>query len=280
MARGRIDLMNKLKPIVTQPTTKIREMRKEAYDYPNRFNIIAFTNYDDALLVDDDDRRYCVLKSHARSQQQSYYDDLWKWLDEPKNIQALLHYFHNRDISHFRPKDKAPETSAKKDMVGMSRAPLEEWVINGIEDNAWPFSRQVIAIRHLKNQRVCPQGFEKISDQKWAQALKKAGAKPYPDQVTLSDKSKLKVWLIGDKKHVLLNASPAQLAKMYDSHSLDTEPGSQKPGQLNKTPEELISEEKLLDAKKDSYSLVGSVFDNPIADYRDDVNPVKDDEPM
>ena len=55
MAQGRLGLMNKLKPMITQPITQIREMMREPYSHPNRFNFLCFSNHDDALLLSDGD---------------------------------------------------------------------------------------------------------------------------------------------------------------------------------------------------------------------------------
>ncbi len=216
MAPGRRDLINRLKPAITELMTMIREMYMTPYPYPNRFNIIAFTNYDNALLVDDDDRRYGVLKSEAQAKDSAYYDRLWSWAEQPESAQALLHYFLNeRDISHFKPHARAPETQAKLDMIKASRSLLEQWVIEGIEDKCWPFNRKMVVIRHLCAEDVCPHSLKKFGPQKWAEALKKAGVERYPKAVTLSDKSRATVWVIRNKE-MLLEQPPAKIKELYE----------------------------------------------------------------
>lgn len=220
MTMGRKDLINKLKPIITQPITKIREMYTTPYDYPNRFNILAFTNYDDALLIGEGDRRYGVFKSEMKPQGEAYYETLWNWAKQPDSIQSLLYYFMNRNIRNFNPHARAPVTGAKRFMIEVSRSALEDWICGCIGDNCWPFNRQIVSIRHLKSKDICPQHLQKYSNQKWACALKKAGAVHYDRQVPLSDKSRLKVWFIGDKKDILINLPPAELATQYEKEEL------------------------------------------------------------
>lgn len=216
MARGRIDLINRLKPIITETWTMIREMFMMSYRYPNRFNIIAFTNHGDALKIDDDDRRYGVLKSEAMAQDSIYYDRLWSWAKKPESASALLHYFLNRDISHFKPHARAPKTKAKQEMIDANRTPLEQWVISSINDNSWPFNRNLVAIRHITAEHVCPIQFRSYSSQKWADALKKAGAVRYPGAVRLSDKSRASIWVLRGKD-ILLKETSIKIKELYEN---------------------------------------------------------------
>jgi hypothetical protein len=60
MAKARQEIMNKLKPMITEPWCTIREMYRPAYEQPNRFNFLFFSNHNNALLLDNSDRRYCI----------------------------------------------------------------------------------------------------------------------------------------------------------------------------------------------------------------------------
>lgn len=215
MARGRIDLLNKLKPIITELWTMIREMYTPPHRYPNRFNIIAFTNHENALPIDNDDRRYGILESKVTAQGTDYYNRLWSWAEKPESTAALLHYFKQRDISHFKRHARAPSTKAKEAMIEASRTPLEQWIIGGIEDNCWPFNRNLVAIRHLTAEHVCPHQFRSYSPQKWAEALKKAGAVRYPKAVTLSDKSRATIWIVQEQEF-FINENPQAIGEQYE----------------------------------------------------------------
>lgn len=270
--RGKVDLMNKLKPMITQEWTKVREMHVESYDYPNRYNVMAFTNHNDALLIDQDDRRYCILKSPAEPMGSQYYRDLWAWINNPRNIQALLYYFLNVDLSGFEPKGRAPSSSAKVDMMARSLSALEEWVIGHIEDHAWPFNRSIVAIRHLKRPEICPRGFEQISDKKWADALQKAGAVRYPAQVPMADKSRVTVWLIGDDKQGLLRLDAGTIARIYKADSLSAD--------------QIVMEQRDKNSKADMSDVLEAY--NPIRQDKpqkqsaedDTSNPVEDSAPL
>ena len=92
-------------------------------------------------------------------------------------------------------------------MIEASRTPLEQWIIGGIEDNYWPFNRNLVSIRHLTSEDVCPYRFRSYSEQKWAQAFKKAGAVKY-GSVALSDKSRTTIWILREQDFFLKESPP------------------------------------------------------------------------
>lgn len=268
MALGRRELVNKLKPMIVSPTARIREMHKTEYDQPNRYNILCFSNHPDPIPLEEGDRRYAVVKTDAVPKDKAYYDALFGWLEKPEAAQHLLHYFlqHNvSDMNHSR----APMTQAKQDIIEMSLHPLEAWIKSGIEERCWPFNGEILAIRHLHT--ICPQEFRKIPDQKWADYLRKYGAIAYEKQVPLAGGSRVKVWLAGDNKHLLKNASPSELAKRYE-HPHATKP---EPELVEKD-----TDNNLLEFKPGNTAIDLMDADTPLSGTNDQVNPIKDQEPL
>lgn len=80
MARGRMELMGKLKSMITDPVCSIREMYAPVYKQPNRFNFLFFTNNKNSLLIEKDDRRHCILNSEAEphADEDKYYKPLFE----------------------------------------------------------------------------------------------------------------------------------------------------------------------------------------------------------
>lgn len=229
--RDKFEIMNKIKPMITQDTISIREMRKDPYPIENFTNFLMYTNHDGAITIKDEDRRYCVLKTQADKKPHEYYKDLWDWVKLPETASYLMHYFMNYDLSKFDPKDQAPMTEPKKELLKLSRSGLEEWIAEGIEDEVWPFNGDIVSIRHLKNREVCPNGYEKWSNQKWAEAMKDCGAEQLDCYPKLSDGSRTRLWVI--RRHDMWRDQAASktpegvnaIRKHYESASLDTEPG-------------------------------------------------------
>lgn len=60
---NRYDILNALKPFVTNDSIEVHRKGKDTYDAVNTTNYIAFTNYPDALPLTDTDRRWWIVFS-------------------------------------------------------------------------------------------------------------------------------------------------------------------------------------------------------------------------
>ena len=172
MAKGRLELMNKLKPMITQPISIIREMYRPPYEQPNRFNLLLFTNHEDAIIIDETDRRYCVLYSKAEPKDGDYYTRLWDWTGE--HAGRILHFLQKRDLAAFRPHAHAPMTEGKEQLIIESRPALQQWMRDCIETETWPFNGDVIASNHL--MECLPKHLQGSHPNAINKALKQAGA--------------------------------------------------------------------------------------------------------
>src|SRR5262249_51941342 len=56
----RVHLANKMKPWITEPDLEIERKGFDAYVIPNRVQVTATSNYDDAVQIEDDDRRWGI----------------------------------------------------------------------------------------------------------------------------------------------------------------------------------------------------------------------------
>lgn len=59
--REAYEVLNKIKPMITNPTVSIRRMQKDATAEPNFCNIYLTTNFEDCLPLEEDNTRFCVL---------------------------------------------------------------------------------------------------------------------------------------------------------------------------------------------------------------------------
>ncbi|MCC6394776.1 MAG: bifunctional DNA primase/polymerase [Bryobacterales bacterium] len=145
MARQRLELMNKLKPMITEPWCQIREMYRPPYDQPNRFNFLFFSNHSDSIIIDSTDRRYCILKtkSPAHPDGNAYYGPLFDWTR--KNAGPLLDYLLKVDLSKFQAKAHAPMTEGKRDLVMQSMMPLDAFIHERVEMEEHPFDADLVS---------------------------------------------------------------------------------------------------------------------------------------
>jgi hypothetical protein len=128
---NRHDVLNKVKPLITNTMISIRRMNVDHYEALNTSNYFLTTNFRDALPLTADDTRYYVIFGRHQSLESlqefrdanpSYYADLYETLE---HAGALRSWLLNRKISpDFEPYGRAPASRAKREMV--SYADTEE----------------------------------------------------------------------------------------------------------------------------------------------------------
>ena len=147
MALGRRELMNKLKPLITESTVMVNQKGIQTYTIPNHVNLLLFSNHSDALRLDPDDRRYGVIHCPVSRRPKSYYRELFDWTNE--NGPALLHYFLERDVSEFDSKAPPLMTESKGEMIEASRDPLQALMMMRVEAREHPFEHDLVVVAHL-----------------------------------------------------------------------------------------------------------------------------------
>lgn len=120
----RYDILNKVKPLITNVTVSVRRMNTDIYEALNMSTYIFTTNHKDALPLNDNDTRYYILfstfqlKEHLedfKAANPSYYDDLYATLEHAGALRKWL-------LSHpvpntFKPYGRAPFSKDKAEMV-------------------------------------------------------------------------------------------------------------------------------------------------------------------
>lgn len=118
---NKYEVIDKMKPYVTNRSISIRKMGLDWYETINVTNYIMFTNYDDALPIDRNDRRYAVLRTafltkgsleRFKEANPGYFEKLFEVLTW--NVDVIRDWLLKRQISEsFQEKGHAPETEAK-----------------------------------------------------------------------------------------------------------------------------------------------------------------------
>lgn len=126
---NRHEIMNALKPLITNDDISMNERFRNNRDVENISNYILFSNNHDALSITGNDRRYFVLKSPLQSKGQvlalgkNYFPPLFAMIrDHPG---AMRSYLSDWQISpEFQPDDHAPRTSYAAEMAQDSASEL------------------------------------------------------------------------------------------------------------------------------------------------------------
>jgi hypothetical protein len=135
------ETLNKLKPYITNPTVSVRRMREDTFEAINTTNYFALTNFRDALPIDINDRRYCVLFSQWQNkdkldtfmlENEGYYPQLYKTMRNGAG--EILDWLLRLPIDPwFMQATTAPETEAKRSMIEISKSDERIVVEDAIE---------------------------------------------------------------------------------------------------------------------------------------------------
>lgn len=159
--KSRSEVMNKLKDITANDYATLNAKHKDAVTVENVANFIAFTNYHDALYLEEDDRRYFVIKSaiQSKSQKQQLEGTMVGDMKYFECLSALLklggavrHYFMHRTISaDFNPDGDAPDTVYRRQMIEESKNPLQLQIEDLIRGGEHPLiAHDVILLSDLE----------------------------------------------------------------------------------------------------------------------------------
>lgn len=109
---GKREFTNKIKTFTTEADIRIREMYTPSYTVKNHSQIIAISNDETPLFLDQDDQRWFILQSQAERNTNEYYKTLIKHINE--DCGGLLKYLNNIDLSDFDETAPPPTTEAKE----------------------------------------------------------------------------------------------------------------------------------------------------------------------
>lgn len=151
---NRYDIMNRLKPFITNSVIEIHPKGKASYTAPNVSNYIIFSNYLDGAPVDEGDRRYMFVSSQLTTlqaqtlTQEGYFTRLFDAVHaHPGAIRKwLLEYEAHPE---FNANGRAPDTEVKRTVVEMSKSDLELIAEDTIERGADGVSKAVLSSAHL-----------------------------------------------------------------------------------------------------------------------------------
>jgi hypothetical protein len=124
-AQNKYELLNRIKPFITNHVIEVHPKGKATYDAINTTSYLLFSNFRDALPLDDDGRRYCVLFSfwqrkdkldEFKAANPDYYEDLYRTIETSAPALRKWLLEHEQEPT-FRPRGDAPDTDSKRYMI-------------------------------------------------------------------------------------------------------------------------------------------------------------------
>ena len=124
------DVLNQVKPLITNPKITVEGKGVNSKEVVNCTNYFCTTNFKDAVPIDDNDRRWCVLFTKGRDvaafceENPSHFPRLYETMRN--NIPELYHFFMAYEIPQwFRDLVRAPITRNRTDMIELSKSEAE-----------------------------------------------------------------------------------------------------------------------------------------------------------
>ena len=181
--QNRHEIMNRLKPLISNDMICINQRFRDSRNVENSANYVLFTNHHDALALSSGDRRYFVLKSKLQTRQQvhalgpHYFEGLFAMLRD--NAAGLRAWFEHYEISKdFCPDGHAPETVYLQQLVADTASDVQAALRETIEDSLHPLVRPDLVSSTILRQLIqeagtpcAPQQLARVlRDEGWARA--------------------------------------------------------------------------------------------------------------
>jgi len=142
----RRELIEILKPMITDNRVEIQSKGVDQDMEDNPANWFFFSNYKDAIPINQNGRRYSIFYSALQSRadilnagmDDVYFNALWPWLRNG-GYQAITHWLLNYPIECGAIPVRAPETSSHAEALSISRSPMEVVVSECVADGVSGF---------------------------------------------------------------------------------------------------------------------------------------------
>lgn len=155
VGHNRYDIMNVLKPLITNPMVNINQRNRDSRQVDNTANYLLFTNHHDALALTKGDRRYFILKSRMQTKEQveelgeNYFNEIFNMMQNYPG--GLRHFLENWPISQdFNADGHAPRTKYMLEMLEESGHEAAILIKDAIADGQHPLiSEDVVSVRSV-----------------------------------------------------------------------------------------------------------------------------------
>ena len=135
---------NRLKALITSDVIRVNPKNVAAHSEKNQMNIVFLSNERMPLVLEDDDRRHCVIWVPPKPEEE-FFNQLNAEIDGG-GLVALHQYLLNLDLKDFKPWTKPPMTGSKRDLIQQSLSSedrfLAEWQlleVEGADGDTLPF---------------------------------------------------------------------------------------------------------------------------------------------
>ena len=182
----------RLKSIVNAEYRDVNPKFGRQYREYNSCRWLVFSNHENALPLNDTDRRWRVVKHDAPPRPPEVYVTLYALLNDAEFVNAVGVYLRTRDISKFNPGERPPMNAAKRTAISASKSMTQqnaEMIVKG-----WPSD----VITNADVVSLFTDGGDGSLNASMRRAMNEAGAIQYGDPPTPAKVygKPAKVWII------------------------------------------------------------------------------------
>ncbi len=152
---GRVEKLVAMRDLITEPRCEINMKGVPAFLVDNYVCVLGVSNHNDALPLDEHDRRWLVLETFATPKGADYYARVFGLLGEsntpeyndPDALSAIYYELLHRDLTGYSGYQRPVTTEAKRQMIELSRSDAETWLNENM--NNPPLSRTVVTVSDI-----------------------------------------------------------------------------------------------------------------------------------
>jgi hypothetical protein len=142
----RVATTNKLKAWITDNVIEVHPKGLKPYNMRNRIQITATSNFDDAVQLDNNDRRWAVSEMHD-PMTEADAATVYAFLNSERAPGVLNHIFRHTSIAGFNPAARAPTTVAKVSMIRAGIGSWESMLIEQMVQGRAPFDKDLFRLQ-------------------------------------------------------------------------------------------------------------------------------------
>jgi hypothetical protein len=180
VGQNRHDVMNRLKPLISNDVITVNQRFRDTRSLDNKTNYLLFTNHHDALAVTAGDRRYFVVKSPLQTKAQvaalgeEYFTRLFDLLRT--HAAGLRHFLENHHIAPtFLPNGHAPITTYLRELIDDTAGEVAALVRDVMADSTNPLVKPDLLSSATLLSMLEAGGALKVSAQHLARVLREEG---------------------------------------------------------------------------------------------------------
>lgn len=169
---------NRLKNMITGTTHHIHEKYQPAIELQNLTNFLFTSNHPDAFHVENEDRRLFIVAANVQPKPREFYENYAKWMKSEEGPAALMDYLMHLDLTGFNPYGHAPHTTARAEMIEMSKTDVERFAADVFSDDFVDnvIHAEVISLDELTDRFNSTTKGQKSNPTAMAKALRRCAA--------------------------------------------------------------------------------------------------------